>query len=294
MKLLYFLHALFYAYLVHLGFYYMELDEVLWVEFTRVGWENYEGADLDSPENSYYKIWLIASLFTAFTAWVVKTSNEDSVIAPWSFFVASISVIGYSVLLFEDGDISIKESQMSWVFIGSFQVLMGLGAVFSSFLRKVAKKGLKQLFFFNGVLYALALGLGFCFLSLDNEILAEKARLGELYEGLSRHFSENTYHFILAILTVGSLFLASMIKDKALIYPIYKWLLMFFFLYNIIVLVNGGGLNMRETQFWWASLTLITSVLSFLISRRLENKLPEREAETFYHDNILDDLSSLE
>ncbi|MBL4650582.1 MAG: hypothetical protein JKY03_12695 [Aureispira sp.] len=293
MKLLYLLHALFYAYLIHLGFYYMELDEALWVEFARVGWEHYEGADVDSPENSYYTIWLVASLFTAFVAWTVKTSAEDSVIARWSFFVASISVIAYGVLLFEDGDVSMKESQMSWIFIGSFQVLMGLGGVFSSFLTKVGKIGLKQLFFFNGVLYALALGLGFYFLSLDNNILAEKARLGELYEGLSRHFPENTYHFILAILTVGSLFLGRRIKGKALIYPIHQWLLLLFFLYNVIVLLNRGSLDMRETQYWWVSLTLITSVFSFLIFRTLENKLPERE-ENFYKDNILDDLSSLE
>jgi hypothetical protein len=272
----------------------MEVDAVLWAEFSRVGWEHYEGADLDSPENSYYTIWLIASLFTAFIAWIAKAADENSVVARWSFFVASISVIGYSVLLFEDGDVSIKESQMSWIFIGSFQVLMGLGGVFSSFLTRIAKIGLKQLFFFNGVLYALALGLGFCFLSLDNDILTEKARLGELYEGLSRHFPENTYHFILIMLTVGSLLLSRMIKGETRLYPIYQWLLRFFFLYNVIVLLNRGSLDMRETQFWWVSLTLITSVLSFLIFRTLKNKLPEREDETFYKDNILDDLSSLE
>jgi len=293
MKLLYFLHALFYGYLIHLGFYYLEVDAALWVEFSRVGWEHYEGADLSSPENSYYKIWLIASLFTAFMAWAAKAADDDSVIAPWSFFVASISVIGYSVLLLEDGDVSIKESQMSWVFIGSFQILMGLGGVFSSFLTKVGEIGLKQLFFFNGVLYALALGLGFSFLSLDNDILVEKAILGELYEGLSLRFSENTYHLILAVLTVGSLFLGRMIKEKALIYPIYQGVLLLFFLYNVIVLLNRGSLDMRETQFLWVSLTLITSVLSFLISRTLENKLPKRE-KNFYKDNILDDLSSLE
>ena len=51
---------------------------------------------------------------------------------------------------------------------------------------------------------------------------------------------------------------------------------------------------MQETQYWWGSLTIAASILSFLISRTLENKLPEREEETFYKDNILDDLSSLE
>jgi hypothetical protein len=272
----------------------MELDAALWAEFIRVGWEHYEGAGLGSPENSYYKIWLTTALFTTFIAFFAKNANKDSVVARWSFFVASISVVFYSVLLIADGDISMKESQMGWIFISSFQILMGLGGVFSSFLTQIAKVGLKQLFFFNGVLYALALGLGFCFLSLDNDILTEKARLGELYEGISRHFSENTYHFILIMLTVGSLFLSRMIKDETRIYPIYQWLLMFFFLYNVIVLLNRGSLDMRETQFWWVSLTLTTSVLSFLIFRTLENKLPEREDETFYKDNILDDLSSLE
>jgi hypothetical protein len=96
------------------------------------------------------------------------------------------------------------------------------------------------------------------------------------------------------MLTVGSLFLSRMIKDETRIYPVYQWLLMFFFLYTVIVLLNRGSLDMRETQFWWVSLTLITSVLSFLIFRTLKNKLPEREKETFYKDNILDDLSSLE
>jgi hypothetical protein len=272
----------------------MEVDATLWAEFSRVGWENYDGLDLDYPENTYYLIWVVASVFTAFITWGIKTTNEDSVVAQFSFFVAILSMIGYSVLLMADGDVSMKESKMSWIFISSFQIMMGLGGLYSSFLTKIAENALKQLFFFNGVLYALALGFGFYFLSLDNNILAEKARMGELYEGLNRHFPENTYHLILAILTVGSLFLASMIKKKELIYPIYTWLLLFFLFYNLIVLIGRGSLDMRETQFWWVCFTLVTSIFSFLISKILENKLPEKEEEIFYNDNILDDLSSLE
>ena len=76
--------------------------------------------------------------------------------------------------------------------------------------------------------------------------------------------------------------------------PMYKWTLIILFLYGIFVFINDGNPDMTETQYWWMSLTIITSILSFLISRELKNKLPEREEAPLYNDNILDDLSSLE
>jgi hypothetical protein len=273
----------------------MELDAALWDEFSRVGWERYDGLALDYPENSYYLIWLGASFFTAFIALVGKLADEDSAIAQWMFFVATISIIGYGLLYLTDGRISIKASMIGWLFTSGFQIVIGIGGIFSPFLSKIVKISLKQLFFLNGILYVVALGLGFYFLNLDNSILVEQNRLGELYEGLSTRFCENTYHFILAALTIGSLFLGTTIKDGEFFYPIYKWVLIFFFLYNVFVVINNGNPDMEETQSWWVTLTISTSVLSFLISKTLENKLPEREEEKpFYKDNILDDLSNLE
>lgn len=294
MKLLYLLHALFYGYLIHLGFYYMELDAVLWAEFSRVGWEKYDGLRLDYPENTYYTIWAVASLFTTFVAWVRKIGDENSALAQWMFYMGILFTIAYTVLFFQDGSVSIESTQVAWLFTSVFQIVMGIGGIFSSFLIKIAKISLKQLFFLNGVLHLAALGLGFYFLNLDNVIFVEQSLLGELYEGLSSRFCENAYHFILMALIMVSLFLGSMIKAEELIYPIYKWLLMVFFLYSGFVVLNNGKPNMQETQYWWGSLTIAASILSFLISRTLENKLPEREEETFYKDNILDDLSSLE
>ena len=294
MKLLYLLHTLVYAYLIYLGFYYLEVDATLWAEFSRVGWENYGGLDLDYPENSYYLTWFIASLFTTFIAWVGKNADKDSAIAQWLFFVGSISILGYGMLYYGDGYISLEKSQMGWIFTGGFQILIGLGGIFNTFLARVATISLKQLFFLNGVLYLVALGLGFYFLNLDNNILIEKDRLGEAYQGLHYDFPENTYHFILAVLTIGSLFLGSMIKGVEFFHPIYKWTLIIFFLYSIFVFINDGNPDMKETQWWWIILSTTTSIVSFIISRMLKNKLPEREKETFYKDNILDDLSSLE
>lgn len=297
MKLLYFLYTLFYACLIYLGFYYLELDAALWAEFSRVGWESYDGLDLDYPENQYYLIWTIASLVTMIAAWRRRRADEDVAIASWAFLGGLISLIGYGLLFYADGRISLKESQMGWLFTGTFQILIGLGGVFNNVLARMVKISLKQLFFLNGVLYAVALGLGFYFLNLDNKILAEMDRLGETYQGIHYDFPENTYHFILAVLTVGSLFLGSMIKKVkkvVIVYPMYKWLLVFFFLYSVFVFINDGNPDMGETQLWWLLLTILTSILSFVISGILENKLPEREKEIFHEDAILDDLSSLE
>lgn len=294
MKLLYLLYALFYAYLIHLGFYYLEMDAALWAEFDRVGWENYTGLALDYPENTYYFIWIVASIFTAIIAWGGKVTEEDSAIAPMVFLVAGVSVIGYALLYAADGRFSIKESQVGWIFTGGFQVLIGIGGIFGSFISKYVDFGLKQLFFVNGLVYVFLFLLGRYFLDVDNNILAEMTRLGDAYEGLHYDYPENTYHLILTIASVVSLFLGKMDKYSFFV-PMYKWTLIILFLYGIFVYINDGNPDMTETRYWWMSLTIVSSILSFLISRELENKLPEREeAETFYDDNILDDLSSLE
>ncbi|CAA6801318.1 MAG: Unknown protein [uncultured Aureispira sp.] len=294
MKLFYVLQVLFYAYLIHLGFYYKEVDATLWAEFSRVGWERYDGPELDYPENTYYLIWAIASLITTFVAWVFKLDDEDSALAQGLFFMGALFTIGYTILFFQDGSVSIKSSQMAWIFTSVFQIVMGIGGIFSASLAKIAKISLRQLFFLNGLLHLVALGLGFYFLHWDQTILAESNRLGELYEGLSTRFCENTYHFILMSLTIASLFLGNMIKAKELIYPMYQWLLIGFFLYSGFVVLNNGNPDMEETQYWWGSLTIITSILSFLIARTIENKLPERAEKTIYKDTILDDFSSLD
>lgn len=294
MKVLYFLYALFYAYLIHLGFYYLEVDAALWAEFDRVGWERYEGLALDYPENTYYLIWIIASIFTAFIAWGGTLTEEDSAIAPIVLLVAVVSVIGYGLLYIADGRFSIKESQVGWIFTGGFQILIGVGGIFGSFVSRFVDFGLKQLFFVNGLVYVFLFLLGRYFLDLDNNILAEMARLGDAYEGLHYDYPENTYHLILTVAPIISLFLGTMEKDS-FFYPMYTWTLIIFFLYGIFVFINDGNPDMRETQYWWMSLTILTSLLSFLISRGIENKLPKREEEEpFYDDIILDDLSSLE
>lgn len=295
MKLLYILHAIFYAYLIHLGFYYLEVDAALWAEFDRVGWEQYSGPDLDSPENTYYSIWIFASLFTVFVAFIGKMANEDSTIAPLVFLVATISLLGYGLLYAADGRFSIKETQVGWIFTGSVQILIGVGGLFNTFIAKMVNFGLKQLFFLNGIVYVFLFLLGRYFLDWDINILAEMDRLGDNYEGVHYDFPENTYHLILTGLTLVSLFLGAMLRDKDFVSSMYKWILIVFFLYSIFVFINDGNPDMAETQYWWMGLTILTSVFSFLIARRLENTLPKREEEeTFYNDNILDDLSSLE
>lgn len=295
MKLLYLLYALGYAYLIHLGFYYLEVDATLWAEFDRVGWEQYDGPDLDSPENTYYGIWIFASLFTIFVAFIGKMVDKDSTIAPLVFLVATVSLLGYGLLYVADGRFSLKETQAGWIFTGSVQILIGIGSVFNTFVSRMVHFGLKQLFFFNAIVYVLLFLLGQYFLNLDTSILAEMDRLGENYDGLHYDFPENTYHLILTVLTLVSLFLGGMLKDKDLLNSMYKWTLIIFFLYSIFVFINDGNPDMTETQYWWMGLTILTSIFSFLISRGLENKLPKREEEeVFYNDNILDDLSSLE
>lgn len=77
MKVLYCLHGLLYAYLLYLGFFYLELDEQLRGEFDRVGWQNYDGLDLDYPENTYYAIWIGCSIISFFLARMVSESKSS-------------------------------------------------------------------------------------------------------------------------------------------------------------------------------------------------------------------------
>ena len=294
MKLFYFLHAIFYGFLIYLGFSYLKLDAALWAEFIEVGWNNYEGPSLSSPENSYYLIGLLASFFTVFVVWGKRLIKNGDAIAISGLIFSTIAVIVYAGLYFLDGDASIKESQLVWIFISVIQILISGVAIFDTILAEMVKTSLKQLFLLNGILYLTLCGLGFYFLNWDNTILVEKERLGALYQGTDKDFPENTYHFILAVLNLISLILGMLVKDKKNISRIYKGILGVFFLYSLFVALNDGNPDMAETQSWWVSLTVLTSLISFVLFILIENKLPEQEEETFYDDNILDDLSSLE
>lgn len=293
MKLLYLLHILFYSFLIYLGFYYIDLDAALWEEFSRVGWENYDGPSLKYPEDSYFSIAAFASVVTA-VAWGKKFFENSDVIAVCGLCFSIMAAIVYISLYSLDGDASVKEAQFVWIFISVWQILIALGSNFNTILTRMVRTGLKQLFFLNGILYLIMCGLGFYFLNWDLVISAEQERLGVLYQGTDKDFPENTYHFTLVILSLISLILGMFVKKQKVTSRIYKGIVIILFLYSAIVTLNDGNLDMEETQSWWVYLTILTSIFSFILYMRIEDKLPEKEEEIFYDDNVLDDLSSLE
>ncbi|BDS14219.1 hypothetical protein [Aureispira anguillae] len=294
MKVLYCLHGLLYAYLLYLGFFYLGLDEQLWGEFDRVGWQNYSGLDLDYPENTYYAIWSGCSVVSFFLALMASDSKSSIALLLKGF--AAFFFISYVLLYWSDGRISLQEAKIGWVFSASLQIILSVVFCLDWLIVRVVDLRLKYIWAFNALGYLSLLLLGNYFLQMDNGILEEIRSVGwGNYEGVDKDYPENTYHAILVVATIGSLLLIVWAEETNVILTTYKWLMIVFFLYGTFVYINDGNPDMRETRYWWRGLCLTASAVSALLYFITEDKLPPKpEKDKFYGENILDDLSRLE
>lgn len=275
----------------------MEMYELLWAEFDEVGWELYDGVRLNYPANTYYLLWIVASLFSIGLIILKRNSSKefvsqiDSTLSGFALFF----LFSYILLYFSDGSISVKESKWGWTFTAGLQILLSIFLLFDKSLLNIIDTQLKWLFLLNTFVYIGLFFLGKYFLEMDNAILMELALVGwDVYDGMDRDEPENIYHIILIFSTVISLLITMWTKDKTVVLSTYKGLLTVFFLYAVFVYINDGNPNMKETFYWWGSLCVCSTIVSLILFIITKDKLPTRpEYEKFYDNDILDDFSSL-
>ena len=283
--------AFLYAYMMYLGFYYLEVDSALVQNFLEVGWENYNGPDIDSPENSYYAIWVVVSLMTTLFIWWRYWMGRVMVKLEKILGISSLLLLAvFIILYFGDGDASIKESKFFWVFAALFQIVLSIGICFYTSFSRSIDRVLKYLYGLNAVAYVAALALGYYFQQWDNAILADIESVGwENYNGIDKDVPENSYHLGLMLLNIASLLFSWWDNEKNRVRLAFKGFSLVFFLYSAFVYINDGNPDMTETSVWWNILSMIMIALSAYLFYITKDKLPQQ-----VNPNILDDLSGLE
>ena len=297
MKRWYILHSALHLLLYGLGFYFLQLDAELTAKFWEVGWQNYDGKDIDFPENTYYFAWMLACLWSLFLA---QVQDKDTMLVRAWKGISVLFFIGYLLCYFSDGGVSMKESLVGWHFTTAVQILFPILLYNYEHLSNNISFTQKQLFGLNALLYLALLGLGFyClqwFYKIEALIQEIRANGGSIYDNNGMYSSPdydndipcNTYHLILTFATLFSIFLTLLSQQKTRPLNTYKGFLCVFFLYSIFVYINDGNPDMEETLFWWPTLCLLSFGLSAFIYWSTPNQIPKTN-----ENDILDDLSNL-
>lgn len=286
-----------YALLFYGGFYYLNLDQELYEEFFRVGWENYEGLSLSYAENSYYSYWLSSSLVSLFILRFFPL--KQSLFKSKLIVVNLLFLLSYVALYFMDGDISIKESKIWWMITSISQIVGHSMLISEQVLKQHSQRFLKFIYSFQALLYLGFIGLGFYYWQWDLALLEEKENLGWQHHdnvmvpaGRAVKIPELNYH---TILIVGAILSLAM---NALVGPTNKWLLrlnallLLLLVYSGVVYFNGYSFTMQETMGWWISGCGLVAAIFALLT--WQTKAPIPSWGSLYKDNLLDDFSSLE
>lgn len=292
-----FLSVGWYGLLFFWGFYYLALDQELYEEFFRVGWENYEGLSLSYPENAYYSKWLYSTLVSFFILRFLPL--EQSLFKTKLIIVNLLFCLSYLGLYFVDGDISIKEGKVWWIITSICQVVGHSMLIAEEMLKEHSQRFLKFIYSFQALLYLGFIGLGLYYWQWDLELVEEKENLGWQHHdkvmvpaGRAVKVPELNYHTILMVGAVLSLAM------NALVGPSNKWLsrlnvlLLLFTLYSGVVYFNGYSFTMQETMGWWISGCGWVAAIFAILAWQTKPATPD--LEPLYEDNLLDDFSSLE
>ena len=298
MKAIPIIHILWYSFLFYLGFYYLELDRQLLDTFFEVGWSNYNGPPLDSPENSYFSIWLGSSLLSValLLLFVQRKAAHFVVYIRW---MSALFAVVYFFLYWADGDANMKETKIWWT-LTSIGQLLGNGLLLTGnhFIQH-RDKYLRQFFLFQALFYAALIGVGFYYLYWDWELLDEVARMGNLHhdnvmlrEGRASKVPELNYHSLLVVATVLSLALLALahldMRWKSFLRNSLIGLLLYSF---FIYLSNTYKYTMFGTMTFWLLGCGAVSAFSFLLYKNIE-VAPEIRTPN-YRDDVLDDFSGL-
>lgn len=298
MKVIAILPICWYSLLFYLGFYYLELDQQLLASFFEVGWENYKGPSLSSPENQYFGLWLFSTLVSAFL--LRFAPFEETALNKILFRLNVLFFLSYLFLSVLDGDSSMYETKIWWISTSLIQVMGHSMLLVENPLTTYINNTLKYLFGVQALVYGGLLALGFYYLQWDAALVAEAAKLGPEHhemvmvpEGRATKVPEMHYHLLLILTSLCTLGITILINDSAF----NRWrsrsifLLLSLILYSVVVYLNGYSYTMEQTKvFWMGGCSLVLLFFAFLA---WTTKAPVSKFDTIYEDNVLDDFSRL-
>lgn len=296
MKLVYFLHALSYVYLIYLGFDVLEIERGLSVEFSEIEWEASHYVLHNAPVRSYFNTWVWFSLGTIIYSGILYGKKEEG---------KAVTLVGLSFfilfLLYFTWGSSMEENQFSFLFFGLLQIGTSLFFSCEDWMTEFINLRPKHFFFLLGMSYlGLLIMLFSFFLDIENSILTEIEEIGrQNYTGINEKLPGEVYCYMMFILTVfiSGLWLW---RDES-IFSFDEGVdtfLMLFFMLSWASLMSSflriDDLGSKEGISAGLFLTTLTQsatiLLTFILSIKLENKLPKIEKKPkFYNSDILDE-----
>lgn len=297
---LYLINAAIYALLLYLHGHFSAKADALEAAFQRLGWQAYNGPDLDSPDNLYYGLWIGCSLGSAILAIASiggRSETEQKTLSQlWlylSLFFACCSVMAWLT----DGSFSLKESQFLVTGAAIVQVIVSLVLFSKKLWVERVDLVLKYLFLVQALVFLGALALGVFFWQWDVAILERissvRAEGGTIYddqgmylEGFNHRLPENIYHAILMGISLLCLLVTALAKQANRFKNVYRTCLIVLLLYSAFVYANNGHMDMGETLPFWGGQIVYLTALSFYLFIKTEDKLPD---PTPSNPDILDD-----
>lgn len=302
-RFIYISNILVHILLILLSHHFATQYELIWTEFDRLGWQNYNGPDLDSPANTYYMIWVVCSLLYSLMAYILYKQAElpisQKIHRLW-LGLNVLGLVGAALSYLSDGSISLEESKLITIGTSSIQLLLSLVLLNYPFLSKRLGLMLKSLFLLQAFAFFFSLALGQLCLHWDavieGRIVLEEASGGSIYtnegmykKGFDNDLPENTFNAFLILLSLSCLGVVSLAQKKSTVMTLYTYALIFLLLYSVFIYINDGSFDMQETFFWWLSqLVLLLFISSYLFIKT------KAFASSGSNTNVLDDLSHLD
>lgn len=294
MKLVYFLHALSYVYLIYLGFDVLEIERSLSVEFSEIEWKASHYVLHNAPVRSYLSTWVLFSLGTLIYSGFLYGKGEEG---------KSITLVGLSFfilfLLYFNWGSSMEESQFSFLFFGILQIGTSLFFSCEDWMTEFINLRPKHFFFLLGMLYlGLLIMLFSFFLDIENAILTDIEEVGRRnYTGISERLPVAVYCYMIFILTVfvSGLWFWRDESIDAFDEGVGAFFVLFFILSWSCLMCSFLRIDdVKEGTSAGLFLTTLTQsatiLVAFLLCLKLENKAPKIEKKpSFYNSDILDE-----
>jgi hypothetical protein len=199
MKLLYFVQVLLYAYLMYLGFDYLEIEARVVEDLSSTRWTNTRDVLELEPALFYIKIWVLCSIGTLlFVIFLYKKEEIGKVLIVGGATLGVLLMVWFNWVTESD----LKRSYITFELCGSIQIGINIFFLFEQWIARVINLKLKQLFFLIGLLYIGILALRSWLLDLEISISARIEEVGlEDYTGIEASFPEEIYFFIIIFVT---------------------------------------------------------------------------------------------
>jgi len=143
MKNLLLINTLLFILLLGLGVYSLGWDAQIHAEFSRVGWEDYDGLDVDFIENTYSVILTLVACFSVYLGILLAPLESEqprllktTTTVAITLFVIGLFTIGFGIFWYStDGSTSMEEGQLLWGGLCILNALFSFGLFYLIRLR---------------------------------------------------------------------------------------------------------------------------------------------------------------